>query len=118
MSRSIDWCFKIFRQTCIGQTLGMGPGNWVRHMQSLSYTYDTYLICMGLGPSISSVIAKNVQRIAVRHMQVCLYILKYHMIIDRMYLINFCTSLLTCRTITDSSYSAFLLPTGVRYCSH
>ena len=23
------------------------------------YTYDTYLICMGLGPSISSVIAKG-----------------------------------------------------------
>ena len=28
-------------------------------MQSLSYTYDSYLICMGLGPSISSVIAKS-----------------------------------------------------------
>ena len=25
----------------------------------LKYKYDTYLICMGLGPSISSVIAKS-----------------------------------------------------------
>ena len=36
-----------------------GPGKLVRHVQSLSYTYDTYLICMGLGPSISSIIAKS-----------------------------------------------------------
>ena len=28
-------------------------------MQNLSYTYDEYLICIGLGPSISSVIYKN-----------------------------------------------------------
>ena len=28
-------------------------------MQNLSYTYDEYLICIGLGPSISSVICKN-----------------------------------------------------------
>ena len=32
----------------------MGPVKLVRHMQNPSYTYDTYLICMGLGPSISS----------------------------------------------------------------
>ena len=39
-------------------TDSMGPGKLVRHMQNTSYTYDTYLICMGLGPSISSVIDK------------------------------------------------------------
>ena len=37
----------------------MGPGKLVCHMQSLSYTYDTLLICMALGPSISSVIGKS-----------------------------------------------------------
>ena len=37
----------------------MGPEKLVRYVQSLLYTYDTYLICMGLGPSISSVIAKS-----------------------------------------------------------
>ena len=30
----------------------MGPGKLVRHMQNLSYTYDEYLICTRLGPSI------------------------------------------------------------------
>ena len=40
-------------------TDSMGPGKLIRHMQNLSYTYDTYLICMGLGPSISSVIDKS-----------------------------------------------------------
>ena len=30
-----------------------------RPMQNPSYTYDEYLICIGLGPSISSVICKN-----------------------------------------------------------
>ena len=37
----------------------MGPGKLVRHMQNLSYTYDEYLICTELGPSILSVICKN-----------------------------------------------------------
>ena len=37
----------------------MGPGKLVRHMQNPSYIYDEYLICIGLGPSISSVICKN-----------------------------------------------------------
>ena len=37
----------------------MEPGELVCHVQNLSYTYDTYFICMGLGPSISSVIAKS-----------------------------------------------------------
>ena len=40
-------------------TDSMGPGKLVRHMQNLSYSYDTYLICMGLRPSISFVIAKS-----------------------------------------------------------
>ena len=40
-------------------TDSMGPGKLVRHMQNLSYTYDEYLICIGLGPSILSVICKN-----------------------------------------------------------
>ena len=40
-------------------TDSMGPGKLVRHMQNLSYTYDIYLICMGLGPSISSVMDKS-----------------------------------------------------------
>ena len=40
-------------------TDSMGPGKLVCHMQNLSHTYDEYLICIGLGPSISSVICKN-----------------------------------------------------------
>ena len=40
-------------------TDSMGPGKLVRHMQNPSYTYAEYLICIGLGPSISSVICKN-----------------------------------------------------------
>ena len=43
----------------LDMTDSMGPGKLVRHMQNLSYTYDEYLICIGLGPSISSVIGKN-----------------------------------------------------------
>ena len=37
----------------------MGPGKLVRRMQIMLYTYDEYLICIGLGPSISFVICKN-----------------------------------------------------------
>ena len=40
-------------------TDSMGPGKLVRHMQNPTYTYDEYLICIRLGPSISSVICKN-----------------------------------------------------------
>ena len=43
----------------LDMTDSMGPGKLVRHMQNPSYTYDEYLICIGLGPSISSVICKN-----------------------------------------------------------
>ena len=43
----------------LDMTDSMGLGILVRHMQNPSYTYDEYLICSGLGPSISSVICKN-----------------------------------------------------------
>ena len=46
-------------QVNLNMTDSMGPGKLVRHMQNPSYTYDEYLICIGLGPSISSVICKN-----------------------------------------------------------
>ena len=48
-----------FIQANLDMTDSMGSGKLVRHMQNLSYTYGTYLICMGLGPSISSVIDKS-----------------------------------------------------------
>ena len=52
--------FKYLRiQVNLDMTDSMGPGILVRHMQNLSYTYDEYLICIRLGPSISSVICKN-----------------------------------------------------------
>ena len=40
-------------------TDSMGLGKLVRHMQNPSYINDEYLICIGLVPSISSVICKN-----------------------------------------------------------
>ena len=46
-------------QVNLDMTDSMGPGKLVRHMQNLPYTYDEYLICIGLGPSILSVICKN-----------------------------------------------------------
>ena len=46
-------------QVNLDMTDSMGPGKLVRHVQNLSYTYDEYLICIGLGPSISSVIFRN-----------------------------------------------------------
>ena len=46
-------------QVNLDMTDSMGPGKLVRHMQNLSYTYDEYLICIGLGPSTLSVICKN-----------------------------------------------------------
>ena len=46
-------------QVNLDMTDSMGPGKLVRHMQNPSYTYDEYLISIGLGPSISSVICKN-----------------------------------------------------------
>ena len=45
--------------TDLDMTDSMGPGKLVRHMQNPSHTYDEYLMCIGLGPSISSVICKN-----------------------------------------------------------
>ena len=53
-------------------TDSMGPGKLVRHMQDPSYTYDEYLICIGLGPSISSVICEN-PSYSSHHIQVHLY---------------------------------------------
>ena len=44
-------------------TDSMGPGKLVRHMQNTSYTYGEYFICFRLGPSISSVICKNLSYI-------------------------------------------------------
>ena len=46
-------------QVNLDMTDSMGPGKLVRHMQNPSYTYDEYLICIGLGPSILSVICEN-----------------------------------------------------------
>ena len=46
-------------QVNLDMTDSMGAGKLVRHMQNPSYTYDEYLICIGLGPSISSVMCKN-----------------------------------------------------------
>ena len=40
-------------------TDSMGPRKLVRHTQNPSYTYDEYLICIELGPSILSVICKD-----------------------------------------------------------
>ena len=40
----------IYIQVNLDMTDSMGPGKLVRHMQNLSYTYDKYLICIGLGP--------------------------------------------------------------------
>ena len=46
-------------QVNLDMTDSMGPGKLVCHMQNPLYTYDEYLICIGLGPSISSVICKD-----------------------------------------------------------
>ena len=46
-------------QVNLDMTDSMGPGKLVRHMQNLLYTYDEFLICIGLGPSILSVICEN-----------------------------------------------------------
>ena len=60
-------------QVNLDMTDSMVPGKLVRHMQNLSYTYDEYLICIGLRPSILSVICHTV----VRHVQVHLYLVSY-----------------------------------------
>ena len=48
-------------QANLHMTDSMGPGKLVHHTQSPLYTYETDIsfICMELGPSISSVIAKS-----------------------------------------------------------
>ena len=49
----------IYVQVNLDMTDSTGPAKLVRHMRNPSYTYDEYLICIGLGPSISSFICKN-----------------------------------------------------------
>ena len=49
----------LFIQANLDMTDSMGPGKLVHHMQNLPYTYDAYLICLGLGPSILYVIDKS-----------------------------------------------------------
>ena len=44
-------CAILHIQVNLDMTDSVGPGKLVRHMQNLSYTYDEYLICIGLGPS-------------------------------------------------------------------
>ena len=46
-------------QANLDMTDSMALGKLLRHMRNPSYSYDTYLIRMGLGPSISSVIGKS-----------------------------------------------------------
>ena len=40
-------------QVNLDMTDSMGPGKLIRRMQNPSYTYDEYLICIGLGPNMS-----------------------------------------------------------------
>ena len=56
---STAFYLNIILQVNLDMTDSMRPGKLVRHMQNLSYTYDEYLICIGLGPSILSVICNN-----------------------------------------------------------
>ena len=60
-NNDLIWCCcePVILQVNLDMTDSIGPGKLVRHMQNLSYTYGEYLICIGLGPSISSVICKN-----------------------------------------------------------
>ena len=46
-------------QVNLDMTDSVGPGKLVGHMQNPLYIYDEYLICIVLGPSISSVICEN-----------------------------------------------------------
>ena len=55
----VTYLVQILIQVNLDMTDPMGPRKLVRHMQNLSYTYDEYVICIGLEPSISSVICKN-----------------------------------------------------------
>ena len=54
-----DGKINLLIQVNLDMTDSMGPGKLARHMQNPSYTYNEYLICIKLGPSISSVICKN-----------------------------------------------------------
>ena len=46
-------------QVNLDMTDTKGAGKLVCHMQNLSYTHDKYLICLGLGPGILSVIDES-----------------------------------------------------------
>ena len=69
IASEVSYSLDLYRKSCLvpqhelqvnlDMTDSMGPGKLVRHMQNLSYTYDEYLICIGLGPSISSIICKT-----------------------------------------------------------
>ena len=59
MILSILFLCIIVLQVNLDMTDSTGPGKLVRHMQNPSYTYDEYLICIGLGQSILSVICKD-----------------------------------------------------------
>ena len=59
LTQSMYITFCMIVQVNLDMTDSMGPGKLVRHMQNPSYTHDEYLIFIGLGPSISSVICKN-----------------------------------------------------------
>ena len=60
--RPLNMCYlriKSIIQVNLDMTDLIGPGKLVRHMHNPLYTYDEYLICIGLSPSISSVKCEN-----------------------------------------------------------
>ena len=63
-------------QANLDVTDSMGPGKLVRLMQNPSYTYDTDLICMGLGPSISSVMDATASESCPSYLSLPVYIFK------------------------------------------
>ena len=61
-------------QVNLDMTDSMGPGKLVCHIQNPSYTYDEYLICIGLGQAYCPSYAE-IRRSVVRHIQVHLWLL-------------------------------------------
>ena len=72
-------------QANFDMTDSMGPGKLVRHMQNPSYTYDTYLICMGLGLCTSSIIDKNLLYSGLSYPSLPVYI-RLHLYTNKMLL--------------------------------
>ena len=66
-------------QANLDMTDSMGPGVLVRHMRNPSYTYDTYLICIGLEPSISSVIDKSPSYSGPSYPSLPVFVLSIHL---------------------------------------